>query len=117
MRLKLLKGLSLLARLKAFWWVFVDRRTPLWSKVLLIGIGLAYILWPIDLVPDFVPAAGVVDDLLIIPLLMWLMTRLAPDFVRREAVLKALRRTEPSVHTREGVRIKRAGSDHADVVT
>ena len=46
-----------------------DPRTPLISKIL-IGITIGYLLSPVDLIPDFIPFLGLVDDLIIVPLLI-----------------------------------------------
>ena len=52
-------------------------KTPKLARFLL-GAALAYFLTPIDLIPDFVPVLGHVDDLLIVPSLIWLALRLVP---------------------------------------
>jgi arsenate reductase len=55
-------------------------RTPRVSKVLL-GVAIAYAVSPIDLIPDFIPVIGYLDDLLILPLLIWIAVRLIPKSV------------------------------------
>ncbi|MCX6086015.1 MAG: YkvA family protein [Caldiserica bacterium] len=57
--------------------VLKDPRTPQVSKWLL-GAALVYLASPVDLVPDFVPVLGQLDDLLIVPGLVWLATRFVP---------------------------------------
>ena len=59
------------------------KRTPRISKVLL-ACALAYLLSPIDLIPDFIPVIGQLDDLIIVTMLVWLALRFIPDDVRRE---------------------------------
>ena len=54
--------------------------TPLIAKVL-AGVTVAYALSPIDLVPDFIPVLGYLDDLLILPLLVSLTIKLIPKSV------------------------------------
>lgn len=54
-----------------------DKRTPLSAKVVAIGV-VAYALSPIDLLPDFIPVIGYIDDLLILPLGIILAVRLIP---------------------------------------
>ena len=53
-----------------------DQRVPWYTKVL-AGAVVAYALSPIDLIPDFIPVLGYVDDLLLVPagiaLVLWLM--------------------------------------------
>ncbi len=45
--------------------------TPLSAKLLLFA-AVAYFLWPFDLIPDFIPVIGYLDDLIIVPFLIWL---------------------------------------------
>ena len=61
-----------------------DPRTP-WHAKLLAGAVAAYALSPIDLIPDFVPVLGYLDDLLLVPLGIWFALKLVPEEVRREA--------------------------------
>lgn len=65
-----------------------DKQTPLPAKIL-AGITVGYALSPIDLIPDFIPVLGYLDDLLILPALAALTIRLIPPEVmercRREA--------------------------------
>jgi uncharacterized membrane protein YkvA (DUF1232 family) len=58
-------------------------RTPRISKVLM-ACALAYLASPIDLIPDFIPVIGHLDDLIIVPLLIWLALRYIPEDVRSE---------------------------------
>jgi uncharacterized membrane protein YkvA (DUF1232 family) len=61
-----------------------DPRTPWYAQVLIFLI-VAYALSPIDLIPDFVPILGYLDDLLIVPGGIWLAIRLIPPEVLEEA--------------------------------
>ncbi len=72
----------------ALYHAYRDRRTP-WTAKLLIAFTLAYLLSPVDLVPDFIPVLGQLDDLLILPLLIALSIRLIPAQVMDEARTKA----------------------------
>ena len=60
-----------------------DRRTPLPAK-LVAGATAAYALSPIDLIPDFIPILGLLDDLLIVPAGIWLALRLIPPVLMAE---------------------------------
>jgi uncharacterized membrane protein YkvA (DUF1232 family) len=58
-------------------------RTPRMAKVL-IGAAIAYALSPIDLIPDFIPVLGHLDDLIIVPLLVFMAVKLVPKDVLEE---------------------------------
>lgn len=55
-----------------------DRDTPLAAKIF-AGITVAYALSPIDLIPDFIPVIGYLDDVLILPVLVAVTIRLIPE--------------------------------------
>lgn len=61
----------------ALWKLFKHPQTPRSAKLVAIAV-LAYVLSPIDLIPDFIPVLGQLDDLLIVPLGIALVTRLTP---------------------------------------
>ncbi len=64
----------------AVWLAARDSRTPWYAKALGVAVA-AYALSPIDLIPDFVPVLGLLDDLLIVPLGLWLTLKLIPPEV------------------------------------
>jgi uncharacterized membrane protein YkvA (DUF1232 family) len=66
-----------------------DPRTPLVVWLLALAVA-AYALSPIDLIPDFVPIIGYIDDLLIVPIGLALVVRLIPDEVAESARQKAV---------------------------
>ena len=67
--------------------VLGDARTP-WLPKLPLGLALGYALLPFDLIPDFIPVIGHLDDLIVVPVLVILALRLRPgailDDCRRE---------------------------------
>ncbi len=65
-----------------------DPKTPLLVKLLAILIA-AYALSPIDLIPDFIPVIGLLDDLIIVPLGLALVLRLTPKEVIESTKQKA----------------------------
>jgi len=65
-----------------------DPRTPWYVKFLVGGI-VAYAYSPIDLIPDFVPVLGYLDDLILIPLGIALVIKLVPDAVLAECRTRA----------------------------
>jgi uncharacterized membrane protein YkvA (DUF1232 family) len=70
------------------WLAARDPRTPLGAK-LLCGLVAAYALSPIDLIPDFVPVLGLLDDLVLVPAGIWLAMRLIPAGLLAELRLRA----------------------------
>jgi uncharacterized membrane protein YkvA (DUF1232 family) len=65
-----------------------DPRTPWYAKAIAIGT-VAYALSPIDLIPDFVPVLGYLDDLIIVPAGIALALKLIPPRVMEDARKKA----------------------------
>jgi uncharacterized membrane protein YkvA (DUF1232 family) len=60
-----------------------DRRTPWYAKIF-GAMTVIYALSPIDLIPDFIPLLGYIDDLLILPLLVALTVKCIPSGVFEE---------------------------------
>jgi len=60
-----------------------DPRVPGAVKLLALAVA-GYALSPIDLIPDFIPVLGILDDLIIVPLGIWLVIALIPEDVMRE---------------------------------
>jgi uncharacterized membrane protein YkvA (DUF1232 family) len=65
----------------------LDPRTPRWVK-LGIALVIAYLLSPIDLIPDFIPVIGYLDDLILLPLFISLLIRAIPEQVWADAKRK-----------------------------
>jgi len=65
-----------------------DPRVPWYAKAVAVAVA-AYALSPIDLVPDFIPVIGYLDDLIIVPLGIWLVVSLVPDEVMVECRARA----------------------------
>jgi len=65
-----------------------DSRVPLSAK-LVITLVAAYALSPIDLIPDFIPVIGFLDDLLLLPLGIWLAIKLIPRDIWHECQVLA----------------------------
>ena len=57
-----------------------DRETPVIAKIL-AGLTIAYALSPIDLIPDFIPVLGYLDDMILLPAMVALTIRLIPPAV------------------------------------
>ena len=67
-----------------------DPRTP-WHAKVLAGLVAAYALSPIDLIPDFIPVVGYLDDLILVPIGIWAVVRLIPVDLMREFRAEAAR--------------------------
>lgn len=65
-----------------------DSRTTILAKLPAI-LSILYLLSPIDLIPDFIPFFGYIDDIVVVPLLLNLAIKLLPSDVREESILKA----------------------------
>lgn len=70
-----------------------DPRVPRLAKVL-AAVTVAYAVSPIDLIPDFIPVIGYLDDAILLPLAVWLTLRLIPKPVMAELRAEAERRIE-----------------------
>lgn len=65
-----------------------DTRTPRRAKILLLFL-LAYAASPIDIIPDFIPVLGLLDELVLLPLGVWLVVRMIPPDVMEAARARA----------------------------
>ena len=77
----------------ALWLAARDARTPMIAKIAAAAIA-AYALSPIDLIPDFVPVLGYLDDVIIVPLGILLAVRLMPPSLMAELREAAMRRLD-----------------------
>lgn len=82
------RACRLKAEIYTLYFVVRDPRTP-WFAKLLAGAVVAYALSPIDLIPDFIPVLGYLDDLLLLPLGIWLAIRLVPAEVMHDCRRRA----------------------------
>ena len=96
---------SLAHRLKAFahrlevetyalYLAFKDSRTP-WYARLWVALVIVYTFSPIDLIPDFIPVLGYLDDLIVTPLGIWLALKMIPPEVMQDAREQAVDFTGP----------------------
>jgi uncharacterized membrane protein YkvA (DUF1232 family) len=86
------------------WFACRDPRTPRWLKALAFFV-VAYALSPIDLVPDFIPVLGFVDDVLLLPVLIWFIVRHLPAVIAQDCRLQA----EAWMAERQAKPVSRAG--------
>jgi len=86
------------------WFAFRDPATP-WLVKALCWFVVAYALSPIDLIPDFIPILGLLDEALLLPGLIWLALQLLPAEVLAHSRSKAQARLQAG----EGQPRSRAG--------
>jgi uncharacterized membrane protein YkvA (DUF1232 family) len=72
----------------ALWLAYRDPRVPWYAKAF-AALVAAYALSPIDLIPDFIPFLGQLDDLLLVPLGVWLAVRIIPRPVLQDCRARA----------------------------
>jgi uncharacterized membrane protein YkvA (DUF1232 family) len=80
---------NLRKQVKMYKFVIKDKRTPILAKILL-WIALGYLMLPFDIVPDFIPFFGQLDDLIIIPLLVYFALKLIPRNIIDEYKIESL---------------------------
>ncbi len=68
--------------------VLKDSRTPRIAKIIL-GIAVGYIFLPFDLIPDWIPVIGHLDDLIVVPILVIIALKFIPEEVKRECRKKS----------------------------
>jgi uncharacterized membrane protein YkvA (DUF1232 family) len=76
-------GRAFKRELRVYRLVLKDPRTPKSAKVLL-GLAVGYTLLPFDLIPDFIPIIGHIDDVLIVPGLVFFALKLIPPEIVEE---------------------------------
>ena len=76
-RFRLANPARLATHLIALWKLFKHADTPLAAKLVAVAV-LAYAVSPIDLIPDFIPVIGLLDDMILLPLGVALVVKLTP---------------------------------------
>lgn len=75
---RLLKGDVLM-----LWFAWRHPQTPLYAKIF-VALVVAYAFSPIDLIPDFIPVLGLLDDALLLPIGIWLAVKMIPAAIVAE---------------------------------
>ncbi len=78
-----LEALGWLGLFVAVWGLMRDRRVPRFVRFLPIPL-LLYLAMPIDLIPDFIPVVGQLDDILVVAGALWIIRRFTPPEVLSE---------------------------------
>lgn len=73
---------------RALYYAYRDPRTP-WHAKIFAAVVVAYAFSPIDLIPDFIPVLGYLDDLILIPLGVAIALRMIPPAVMHDARARA----------------------------
>ena len=68
---------------RLLWRALRHPQAPGWLKLATLGI-VAYVIWPLDLIPEFLPVIGVVDDIVIVPLAIRFLLGRLPAALRAE---------------------------------
>lgn len=76
-------GKQVKRELKVYQGIVKDSRTPLIAKMLLY-MAIGYVMLPFDLIPDWIPVIGVLDDLIIVPGLVFLALKMIPEHIVEE---------------------------------
>lgn len=76
-------GMTLKRELKAYRRMLGHPRTPKMAK-LLLALAVGYLLLPFDLIPDFIPLIGQIDDMIIVPALVLIALKMIPKEVIEE---------------------------------
>ena len=79
----------------ALWLAARDPRVPWYAKALSAAVT-AYALSPIDVIPDFIPVLGYLDDLLIVPFGIWAAVKLIPEPIMADLRAKAIEHRKPT---------------------
>jgi uncharacterized membrane protein YkvA (DUF1232 family) len=82
------RNLPLKRKMLILYFSFRDPKTPWYSKLSSLG-AIFYLLSPIDIIPDFIPVAGYLDDLVIVPVLLSVASTLLPAEVKFRAEKRA----------------------------
>jgi uncharacterized membrane protein YkvA (DUF1232 family) len=85
---RLRRGFSFQQEIVVLYFAAKDKRTPFYAKGIAI-FALVYLISPIDLIPDFIPVAGYLDDLVIVPLLLHIAFLVLPNAVKDSGRTKA----------------------------
>jgi len=75
-------------KLKAVYLAYKNKNTPIIAKIF-AAFTVGYALSPIDLIPDFIPILGYLDDLIILPLLIYISIKLIPKEIMKDCEAKS----------------------------
>lgn len=82
---------KLVREIKILVTAYTDKRTPRHIKIIMGVFSVGYLLYFLDILPDFIPVVGILDDAIVIPLIAWFFSRWIPREVlddARQIILK-----------------------------
>jgi uncharacterized membrane protein YkvA (DUF1232 family) len=82
------RAAQLKAEVYALYLAYKDERTPMFVRVF-TAVVVAYAFSPIDLIPDFIPILGYLDDLMVVPLGIFLALKMIPPEVMRDCRIQS----------------------------
>jgi uncharacterized membrane protein YkvA (DUF1232 family) len=82
------KSYSFKQELLILYYAINDKRTPFYAKWVAL-LAFVYLISPIDLIPDFIPFVGYLDDLVIVPFVLHVAFRLVPEQVKQDSLVQA----------------------------
>lgn len=85
---------------RLLWLALRHPQAPLWLKLGTLGVAI-YVISPIDLVPDFIPVIGVLDDIVLVPLAIRFLLKRLPAFIRADIEREARRKAAPMADIHE----------------
>ena len=92
--------------LLTFYFALKDPRTP-WYAKLTAALSIIYLVSPADLLPDIIPLAGYIDDIVIVPFLLHISNKLLPQEVRSIAEQKAIKNRKKLLWIKIGYQLKK----------
>jgi uncharacterized membrane protein YkvA (DUF1232 family) len=90
--------------LLTFYYALKDPRTP-WYAKLTAALSIIYLVSPADLLPDIIPLAGYIDDIVVVPFLLHFANKLLPQEVRSIAEQKAIKNRKKLLWIKIGIAI------------
>ncbi len=79
---------NLKQNISAIYIAIKKKDTPIIAKIF-AGITVGYALSPIDIVPDFIPILGYLDDIILLPLFIWISIKLIPEEIMEQSKIEA----------------------------
>jgi uncharacterized membrane protein YkvA (DUF1232 family) len=77
------KAKQITQKLSILYIAYKRKDVPIFAKIIII-VAIIYALSPIDLIPDFIPVLGYLDDLIILPLLIYVSIKIIPEKILEE---------------------------------